>query len=195
MTEADLIPNWFTNDGEQNFIKFVAPELQQKQSRLLQIGAYTGDASVWLYNNVLKHNDSVLVDVDTWEGSNEVAHKYLHWGSIENLYDAKTAAGRQERKIVKFKQTSDAFFRNNREMYDFIYVDGDHTSYGVIKDAVNSYECLNLGGIIAFDDYQWMGDKNPVNRPRMAIDFFLEIYRERVEVMLKEYQCWVKKVA
>jgi predicted O-methyltransferase YrrM len=41
------------------------------------------------------------------------------------------------------------------QTYDFIYVDGDHTAYGVIKDAIASYECLNVGGIIAFDDYQW----------------------------------------
>jgi len=191
----DALPNWFADDGLGNFERIVLPNFKGKSSRFLQVGAYTGDASVWLYEHLLKGTDSVLVDVDTWEGSDEVVHKQLNWGTVENVYDVKTNEGRFNRKIVKVKLTSDYFFKNNREFYDFIYIDGDHTAYGVIKDAVNAFEALKPGGIIAFDDYDWRGGTGPVDRPRMAIDAFLEIYKEKIEVLHKQYQCWIRKVA
>ena len=191
----DSLPNWFANDGQKNFENVLLKFFQKGSFRFLQIGAYKGDASNWLYKNLLHGSDSVLVDVDTWEGSDEPAHKDMNWSTVESLYDAQTSEGRASRKILKVKTTSDYFFKNNRELYDFIYIDGDHTAYGVIKDAVNAFECLKLGGIIAFDDYDWRGGTGPADRPRMAIDAFLEIYKDKIEVTIKQYQCWIRKVA
>jgi hypothetical protein len=188
------VPNWFQNDGLNNFETHLK-ELGTRPCRLLQIGAYTGDASVWLYDNVLyNHTGSVLVDVDTWEGSDEPVHHVMNWVSVEQIYDSKTAAARDNRQIVKYKGTSDSFFRNNLEWYDFIYIDGDHTSYGVLKDAVAAYECLNVGGIIAFDDYQWSAGLGAIKEPRLAIDAFSGVYADRVEEILNGYQRWFRKV-
>jgi predicted O-methyltransferase YrrM len=188
------LPNWFAKDGQKNFENIVLPDFGGEDIRALQIGAYTGDASVWMYNNLLKDTDSVLVDVDTWEGSDEVAHHALDWGTVESVYDAKILVARNEKKIIKVKLTSDHFFKNNKEKFDFIYIDGDHTAYGVLKDAVNAYECLKPWGILAFDDYQWSGGDGPEDRPGMAIDAFLGIYKNKIEVIIKDYQCWVTKV-
>lgn len=185
--------NWFANDGLPNFEKHLA-HLKGSASRYLQIGAYTGDASVWLYENLLKGSDSVLIDVDTWEGSDEPVHHDMNWTTVETLYDAKTKEAQQSRKIVKYKGTSDSFFKNNRQTYDFIYIDGDHTAYGVLKDAVAAYECLNVGGILAFDDYQWSAGLGHLKEPKPAIDAFRNIYQDRLQLLLQEYQCWFKKL-
>ena len=188
-----IVPNWFQNDGLKNFETHLK-ELGTRPCRLLQIGAYTGDASVWLYNNVLyNYTDSVLVDVDTWEGSDEPVHHDMNWGTVEQIYDSKTAAARDNRQIVKYKGTSDSFFRNNVEWYDFIYIDGDHTAYGVIKDAVSSFEILKPGGIIAFDDYQWSAGLGLTKEPKIAIDAFYQIYSDKIEVLVNDYQFWIKK--
>lgn len=187
------IPNWFANDGQKNFSTHLS-HLSTKPCRLLQIGAYSGDASAWLYNNVMyNHKSSVLVDVDTWEGSEEPVHYGLNWSSIEQIYDIKTLDARSDRQIVKYKGTSDSFFRNNRENYDFVYIDGDHTAYGVIKDAVNSFECLNSGGIIAFDDYQWSANLGTTKEPKLAVDAFYQIYMDKIEVLVNDYQFWIRK--
>ena len=193
MTEDTNLPNWFANDGQKNFEEILLPRFKGRDARYLQIGAYTGDASIWLYDNLLKNSDSVLVDVDTWEGSDEIAHHEMNWDTVENVYDTKIVHARNERKIIKVKLTSDYFFKNNQDKFDFVYVDGDHTAYGVIKDAVNAFEALKPGGIIAFDDYQWIGAHDPADRPQMAIDAFLAIYRKHITVLHKQYQCWVQK--
>ena len=185
--------NWFANDGQPNFEKYLLNLDTSKPLRFLQIGAYTGDASVWLYNNILHSSDSILVDVDTWEGSEEPVHYEMNWHTVESLYDIKTSVGVSNRKIIKYKGTSVSFFKNNREIYDFIYIDGDHTSYGVIKDAVSAYECLNVGGILAFDDYQWSAGLGTIKEPKLAIDAFSSIYADRVEELLYGYQRWFKK--
>jgi len=186
-------PNWFKNDGEKNFSEQLA-HLSARPCRLLQIGAYTGDASVWMYNNILYYyEDSVLIDVDTWEGSDEPAHHEMNWSSVETIYDAKTAAARNSRQIVKFKGTSDWFFKNNMQEYDFIYIDGDHTAPSVMKDAMNAFDVLKPGGIIAFDDYQWSAGLGTNKEPRMAIDAFYGMYMERIEVLVNDYQFWVRK--
>jgi hypothetical protein len=186
--------NWFANDGQKNFYMHLLRNFAGKPVRSLQIGAYTGDASVWLYENLLTHPESILIDVDTWEGSDEPVHHQMNWSTVENLYDFKTKKGQEERKIVKYKGTSDSFFKNNVQTYDFIYIDGDHTAYGVIKDAVAAYECLNINGIIAFDDYQWSAGLGPLKEPKMAIDAFSSIYRDRLELVLEDYQKWFKKL-
>jgi hypothetical protein len=186
--------NWFVNDGQPNFQEHLSGLDKFKPVRCLQIGAYTGDASVWLYNNILTHAESVLIDVDTWEGSEEPVHYEMDWHTVESLYDSKTFSGRNNRKIIKYKGTSDSFFKNNVEKYDFIYIDGDHTSYGVIKDAVAAYECLNVNGIIAFDDYEWSAGLGTLNEPKLAIDAFWNIYQGRIELILRGYQCWFRKI-
>lgn len=191
MTEP-FIENWFLSDGLKNFENFLT-ELKDQEVRLLQIGAYTGDASLWLTRNVLTHPNSVLVDVDTWQGSDEPSHKAMNWNTVETFYDAKTAEARSSRKILKIKNTSDWFFKNNLETFDFIYVDGDHTSRGVLKDAVNSFECLKNGGIIAFDDYMWSAGLGATKEPKLAIDAFYSIYGESLEVLIKDYQVWFRK--
>lgn len=194
--DENQYPNWFMTDGMANFINHLIKEFSDKPVRFLQIGAYTGDASIWLAQYVLTHPDSILIDVDTWEGSDEAAHHQMDWSVVEKLYDAKTKIYRDNRKIIKYKGTSDSFFRNNREMYDFIYVDGDHTSYSVIKDAVHSYDCLKVNGIIAFDDYEWTSvDTERHEEPRLAIDSFWAIYHDRVRLIIQEYQAWFRKVS
>jgi predicted O-methyltransferase YrrM len=189
----DNHPNWFQTDGLNNFQNHLKV-LDGTPLRLLQIGAYTGDASVWMVDNIMSNPDSVLIDVDTWEGSEEPVHYQMNWHTVESVYDAKTHAARLNRKIIKYKSTSDEFFKNNRETYSFIYIDGDHTAYGVIKDAVSAYECLSIGGIIAFDDYQWSAGLGAIKEPRLAIDSFASIYADRLEEVLSGYQRWFRKI-
>ncbi len=195
MDENRYYPNWFLTDGVQNFVEHLLKDYKDKPVNFLQVGAYLGDASVWLCDNVLTHPDAKIIDIDTWEGSDEPLHKQWDWVDVEKEYDKRTEKQRSIGKIIKYKATSDHFFKHNTEKFDFIYVDGDHTSYGVIKDAINAYEYLNINGIMAFDDYEWSAGLGPQNEPKMAIDSFANIYRDRMRLIFQEYQAWYRKVA
>ena len=32
------------------------------------------------------------------------------------------------------------------------------------------------------------------NLPKKAIDYFLEIYKDKIEILYKDYQVWIKKI-
>jgi predicted O-methyltransferase YrrM len=186
-------PNWFKAGGaEANFEKFLLP-LAQKNLNCLQIGAYTGDATKWLFTNAFKNVNSTLTDVDTWEGSEEPAHAEMDWHSVEDTYDLKTLSYQNESRLYKEKMTSDEFFKKNPYSFDFIYIDGDHKAMSVLKDGMNALLCLKPNGILAFDDYMWSLGKGPEFDPKPAIDAILACAQSQFTVLEIGLQVWLQK--
>ncbi len=186
-------PNWFLQGGAQaNFAKHLSPYVG-KPIKALQIGAYTGDATTWLFENVLTHPDAHLVDVDTWAGSDEVEHKDMNWQSVEIVYDSKTQEYTGSGKLDKVKTTSDNFFSLNRDFYDFIYIDGDHTAASVLKDGINALKFLEPSGVIAFDDYMWRSGRGPTYDPYPSIDAILTAFSNDFDVIDIGLQVWLRR--
>jgi predicted O-methyltransferase YrrM len=186
-------PNWFVAGGaEENFEKYLTP-YAGKKIKALQIGAYTGDATQWMFDNILDNSESTLTDVDTWMGSDEPDHKPLNWKSVEEVYDKRFLTQISSGNLLKMKMTSDDFFLSNKEMYDFIYVDGDHKAETVLRDGVNAVQCLNPYGIIAFDDYMWSQHKGPAHDPKAAIDAIRLCYSDQFTVLEIGLQVWMIK--
>lgn len=185
-------PNWFLQGGaEHNFSKHLL-SLKGQPIKALQIGAYTGDATVWLLENVLTSPESSLTDVDTWQGSDEPDHANLDWQSVEQVYDSKTAQYVSNNKLVKVKSTSDEFFETNKIFYDFIYVDGDHTAASVLKDGINAIKFLAPGGIVAFDDYMWRSGKGPTYDPYPSIEAIVTAFIDKFDLIESGLQIWLK---
>lgn len=185
-------PNWFAStEAQKNFTEFLTPFAGKEELQFLQLGAFTGDASVWLCENILTGNLSTLIDVDTWEGSDEEAHKAMDFAEVEAVYDRKT-----ERfdNITKFKtKTFDFLRRTPNEIFDFIYVDADHTAVGTLLDAELSWPTLKEGGILAFDDYEWSDGKGDAYRPMPGINTFLDRHQNELHVIHRGWQLWVVK--
>jgi len=49
-------------------------------------------------------------------------------------------------------QTTDAFFASNKNTFDAVFIDADHSSHQVLIDFANSLNCLNPDGIIFLHD-------------------------------------------
>lgn len=189
-------PNWFAVSAQWYFEKNLKPLAGNKMSAL-QIGAYTGDASLWLFENVLTHGHSTLTDVDTWKGSEEAIHETFDWADVEAVYDDKIHAYSQSGTLIKFRGTSDDFFSASaflNRKYDFIYVDGDHTAKAVLRDGINALDVCSPGGIVAFDDYTWRSGKGPTYDPYVAIDALMVAYADKFEVIDKGAQVWLRNV-
>jgi predicted O-methyltransferase YrrM len=179
--------DWF-NSQKHVFEKILLP-LNGKEIKALQIGAYTGDATIWLLDNVLTNPNSVLYDVDDWIGTDEYEGLNLNFSEVEKEYDRRT---KNYTQIVKNKTTSDNFFAKNDQIFDLIYIDGCHYAEFVARDAENSLKFSKSGTIIAFDDYGYFNMETEEQRPKIAIDNFLEKYADRIEILEKQYQVWVK---
>ena len=158
-------PNWFAS-VRVNFEKYLEEYKGKPDLKFCQIGVFTGDASVWLVENILTDESSLLYDVDIWTGSpDEDIHMAMNWKDVEATYDAKV---KSYFNIIKRKMSSQDWFNTTMpNSFDFIYIDGDHTSAEVLHDAVNSWRALKRGGVLAFDDYTW-GDALADQRDRKS---------------------------
>lgn len=185
-------PNWFaTSWGQKNFAEYLKPYKGHTDLQFLQLGAYTGDATIWLLDNILTEQSSHLTDVDTWQGSDEIVHKNIDFKAVEKEYDTKVKG---HKNLTKFKGTTIEWLKAAPyEYYDFIYVDADHTATGVLLDAELSFLSLKPGGILAFDDYEWNEGKGLHLTPKPGINAFIGRHHKELEVIHKGYQLWVGK--
>lgn len=187
-------PNWFAQTAQHNFEAFLTPLAGQDDLKFLQLGVYTGDASVWLAENILTGKGCWLIDVDTWQGSDEPDHETMDFDDVYEVYKTKT----KMYKTIKYFQSSTTWFLQSVRKdpdYDFIYVDADHTTVGVILDAELAWPQLKSGGIMAFDDYTWQHDSgDPRLAPQVGIDLFLHRHQGDYELLAKNNQVWIKKL-
>lgn len=186
----ERMPDWFTGGyAEAAFARHLLPVAGQENFHALQIGAYCGDASKWLLENVLTEFGAWLVDVDTWEGSREADHGLIDFSAVEDFYKDRM---QEFRHVGRFKGTSDEYFALIPSPFDFIYIDGSHETEQVLRDAMNADQYLKVGGMIAFDDYRWGGGARDVPAP--AIDAFIRCFENRYLVLEQDLQVWVRKV-
>lgn len=184
LTNNDF-PNWFEYN-RQNFTVLT----KEKEITVLQVGVYTGDCTEYLLNN---HHIKYIVDVDTWEGSMEHPNMNIRFNEVEEMYDKKFS---NDNRVVKMKMTSDQYFVNHApaERFDFIYIDGAHTSTQVLLDGINSFSLLKNGGVLAFDDYEWPEYQGTLNHPKTGIDCWLKLFEGLFELLINNNQIWVRKL-
>ncbi len=186
-------PNWFASTpAQENFTNMLAPFKGQPNLNFLQLGAYTGDASVWLMDNILTDSASTLTDIDTWEGSQEVAHESIDFNQVYNFYKNRTE---KYNNCYHHRLTTWQYLRFHPDdfVYDFIYIDADHTAVGTLLDAELSWDLLRVGGLLAFDDYEWNAGKGEEFNPGPGINTFLARHQGEFRVIHKGWQVWLIK--
>ena len=184
-------PNWFNYTAKANFEKFLIPK---GKLNALQLGVYTGDASLWMLQNL---GEIELTDVDTWKGSDEEEHKAMDFEDVYKVYLDKI----KDCKVDIRRATTTGYLlaqygcdRPLGEHWDFIYIDADHTTVGVLMDAELSWPLLKSGGIMAFDDYTWSPELSPELTPTLGIDLFLERHTKEYETLVINDQVWIRKL-
>ncbi len=192
-TRSVEFPNWFASTpAQENFNKYLEPYKGQPDIKFLQLGAYTGDATVWLLDNILTDKTSHLTDVDTWYGSDEDQHEKIDFTEVEKFYNSRI---KPYKNITKFKGTTIEWLKAAPlDYYDFIYVDADHTAPSVLIDAELSFLSLKSGGILAFDDYEWDAGRGEVFNPKPGVNTFLHRHKLNVHILDVGWQLWLVKI-
>ena len=184
-----------------------------ERKKFLEIGSFEGRSMAWIIENMVADDAEPhsVVCIDTWEGSEEHTEgqlgedlfgRFLHNKHVaQDKYWARTknAAAQSMVEAVKGK-SADLLphilsnWSGSRESYDFIYIDGSHTAPAVLTDACMAWPLLKPKGIMVFDDYNWMpSPRDILHRPKLAIDAFMNIFAEEVEVIHVGYQMVIRK--
>lgn len=186
-------PNWFAATAQANFETYLTEFKDKPNLKFLQLGVFTGDATVWLCNNILTDKSSKLIDVDTWEGSDEESHAEMDFSDVYQVYQEKV----KDLPVVSVVSDTHKYLIRQLDnfigAFDFIYIDADHTTVGVLLDAELSWPLLKSGGVMAFDDYTWGRDLPPSKTPRPGILLFVERHKEEIDTLVINSQYWIKK--
>jgi predicted O-methyltransferase YrrM len=169
------------------------------QRNFLEIGSFEGRSAVWLMENAMQDGDA-LTCVDTWKGSEE--HSQLNMLSVEEIFtnNIEMAEAKCRGRIVcAEKETSVEFLA--RRLYTvapegefhFIYIDGSHIARHVLTDACMAWPLLKQGGLMVFDDYLWGENRDILHRPRLAVDMFVNLFAEELDIVHMGYQFVVRK--
>ncbi|GAB4213029.1 MAG: hypothetical protein OHK0012_08410 [Synechococcales cyanobacterium] len=158
----------------------------------LEIGSWEGRSAVWLLENILTHPDSVLTCVDTFQGSAE--HDADLVGSLFERFQHNITLAQTPAKVIVHSLAAQDFFQTiPQQRYDVIYVDGSHFSWDVLTEAIHCWPRLNLEGTLIFDDYLWEDIGLPYQQPKVAIDAFLQIFQDKLQVLAQDYQVVIRK--
>lgn len=190
-----MIPNFFENQ-KANFEDILLNQkyFGDRHISMLQLGAWAGHASEWLCNNL----NGTLVDVDAWQGSVAGPNGEKSLSLIKDIDVSMAEEEYKERTaglpITVFKGTTEEFFKQNNNTFDFIYVDASHIGEDVAMDGENALRFLNPGGIIVFDDFLWHYGEDIDLIPYGAVLDFLKKHYKEIRPIKINYQVWVQKL-
>jgi FkbM family methyltransferase len=197
-THGNFTNDWFSPNVNALSALFdnYLPGYSQKPIQMLEIGSFEGLSSCWFLNNILTHADSRLTCIDTFEGSDE--HKILELKNLHTIFLSNIVnTGLIEKINVEVGSSHDILskLKLSETVFDVIYVDGAHTAFDVLADAVMSFYLLKAGGIMIFDDYLWPGSVDISFVPKAGIDAFINIFYSQIEILpnTRNYQIQIRK--
>jgi GR25 family glycosyltransferase involved in LPS biosynthesis len=175
------IPTW------KSMFKFMGWN-NKTQLSMLEIGAYEGRSTTWLIDNMMDNQNSILVSVDTFEGSEE--HTLDQRSNLFERYKSNIVVSKWPEKVRPIRADSKIVLSQmltTSSKFDFIYVDGSHETLDVIIDGILAWQLLKPNGLIAFDDVMW-DQKDSVKNAVGHLEMILPM-----ELVSSGYQRFYKK--
>ncbi len=171
--------DWFTHNID-TWESYLKPFTNYPNVHALEIGSYEGMSACWLLDHVLTHPQAKLTCIDLF---------------FQESFELNIAQSGSAHKLIKLVGDSHAVLRTlSSETYDFIYIDGCHLADHVRQDAMLAWRLLKPGGLMIFDDYQWIDPTHPGQETYRGIDAFLDIAKHHLAIVYQGYQVIVRKL-
>ena len=172
-------------------------EFKDKRNlHFLEVGCWEGRTTNWLFDNILTHKSSKMTVVDVFKGSPEetgmqsldleTIRERFEWNTSKNLEKINILEGYSNHILKKLEQ---------KETFDMAYIDGTHTAYGTLEDAILVHPLIKSGGMIIFDDYGWIDPNRPEpqNSPKQGVDYFYNAFKYFYDAIEVSYQVVLRK--
>lgn len=194
----DFKYDWFT--GNIAGLTKVLDRFKGKEHAVaIEIGCFEGRSAVWFFENILTHPTSFMYCIDHFQGGADHAHFGVDISGARERFEQNIKPWQYRCRLMDL-ESCEALklihpMPSGRKVVDFVYIDGDHRSQGVLEDAVLSWRLLKPGGILIFDDYLWKNMPEPLDNPGPGIDAFLSIYKGKYKELMRGYQIAIEKLA
>jgi predicted O-methyltransferase YrrM len=178
-------------------------DLRNTQVRVLEIGSFEGLSTTWFLHYF--NQDSRIVCIDTFQGGSEhmdtdgSPQQFMR--GLKERFLSNVAFGKS-RVDVRIGQSESILFQFEPQSFDVIYVDGSHHAADALTDIVMAFQLLKVGGVMMIDDVQYNHEasdeltlENIRMTPRLAVQPFLALLQERIEVIHNGYQVHLRKLS
>jgi hypothetical protein len=182
--------HWFVeNNCEQTFEKLFLSHTGKPRS-YLEIGVWNGKGSLlWMIRNVLTNKDSWALGVDTWTipptGRAEQSPKW----NPDNAYATATSIASLHHRCALTRGDSHSVMASlPRRQFDFVFIDGDHSPVGALRDLVAAFPLVKIGGIIVCDNMA----RTKTHDVSVAVDAFMDChwwYVNELDVYSQQWAC------
>lgn len=150
----------------------------KKAKTVVEIGCYIGMATVDLASSL--QNNALLYAIDPWVNYlSSSDHNNDFEDGLYNQFLSNVIHAELTHKIIPIRKRSTEaadFFIEKKIYPEVIYVDGDHSYEGVLKDLETWYPLLHKNGVICGDDYSLPG-----SGVAKAVNHFCEIHNLKFE--------------
>lgn len=158
--ETQFQHDWFQSNIP-NWKVWLADMAGRPGLRALEIGSFEGRSTLWLCENVLTAADARIDCLDLFQPHSE-------YGDFHARFRLNTAPYSQ--KIVEHAGMSFDSLRKIEGQFDLVYVDGYHSAFATLSDGAMSWPLLKVGGIMIFDDYQWLPPEVSERKPASLLE-------------------------
>lgn len=190
--ESDLdteVSRWF--EGKEFTTDWVSRKInrwarymarfRQRQVQVLEVGSYEGRSAVFLLNYLPQ---AKLTCID------------LFPQPLNTRFDRNTAEFGPER-LTKITGSAIAILdqlAGEKRRFHLIYLDAGKRRDHVLAMSLIAWPLLRANGVLIWDDYDWGPSKPPEERPHDAIDYFLSLHKDQLEILWQKGQVFVKKL-
>ncbi|MEM8596603.1 MAG: class I SAM-dependent methyltransferase [Pseudomonadota bacterium] len=157
--------------------------------RILEIGSFEGRSAVHFLRTFPRAH---LTCVDPWQPYAGIPD---YTAQHEARFDANTAPYAD--RLRKFKGASQRFFveEAREEIYDIVYVDGDHSVNGAMVDMIGATSRLKDGGVLLLDDYFLLEKKEGTRPTAAAVNAFIRMHGPEIKILFVGYTVILQKMA
>jgi predicted O-methyltransferase YrrM len=188
---GDFTRDWFT--AHIPALEPIMRELEGRRARVLEIGSFEGLSACYF---LWRLPESTATCVDTFLGTPGTLSADRR--DLDTAFDRNLALvdATRVRKLVGDSRRLLLDLAEEGSSFDLVYVDGSHRALDVLVDAALSWQLVPVGGVIVFDDYRWamLGDDRLL-RPGPAIDAFLDLVSDRCEILFRDRQVAIRRIA
>jgi hypothetical protein len=168
--------------------KIAVPE-DDRPINYLEIGVFKGENIVDMSKSYCKHPDSKMYCVDPWIDYNEYPEYKGKIESVHSIFMETIVKENLQEKIVIHRDFSHNIvptFEN--EFFDIAFIDGNHETEFVYKDAIMTFPKVKSEGYLIFDDYDWKKTKIGINK-------FINEYRSSFkDIIMTDFQLFIQKL-
>lgn len=164
--------------------KYFSPS--QEKMYILEIGAFEGRSTVFYINNYLKHQDSHIDVIDSFDTNDKTT---TVTSMVEENYIHNINCSKYPNKVTLYKTHSQKalpLLNIENKKYNYITIDASHLTEDVLTDCVLSYPLLENNGIMFLDDY---GNEHV----KKAVDSFMNCFSSKMETLYSGYHYIARK--